>query len=128
MGGANRDGGKAKPLKAPKKQNKEMDEEDIAFPRRRRPVGETSFMFPLDLCADHTAPQQRRRPARRWPSRAQGKGPLASGGIKKSGKKLDEVSGIDHRRPKMKSTICPSNIGHQRHGTCFAAREWSHLA
>lgn len=39
-------GGKAKPLKAPKKQNKEMDEEDIAFAEKKKAGTLTSFKFP----------------------------------------------------------------------------------
>ncbi|RNJ56431.1 Translation machinery-associated protein 7 [Verticillium nonalfalfae] len=74
MGGANRDGwlplsptcGKAKPLKAPKKQNKEMDEEDVAFAEKKKAEEKARKEMAL---------------------KAQGKGPLASGGIKKSGKK-----------------------------------------
>lgn len=31
-----RQGGKAKPLKAPKKQNKELDEDDLAFQRKQK--------------------------------------------------------------------------------------------
>ncbi|KAJ9476947.1 hypothetical protein PHBOTO_000624 [Pseudozyma hubeiensis] len=31
-----RQGGKAKPLKAPKKQNKELDEDDLAFQKKQK--------------------------------------------------------------------------------------------
>ncbi|CCF53947.1 uncharacterized protein UDID_00348 [Ustilago sp. UG-2017a] len=31
-----RQGGKAKPLKAPKKQNKELDDEDLAFQKKQK--------------------------------------------------------------------------------------------
>ncbi|TAQ88986.1 hypothetical protein B7494_g2701 [Chlorociboria aeruginascens] len=34
MGGADRAGGKAKPLKAPKKEKKEMDEDEIALKKK----------------------------------------------------------------------------------------------
>ncbi|XP_014329038.1 translation machinery-associated protein 7 [Xiphophorus maculatus] len=61
-----RDGGKKKPLKAPKKQNKEMDDEDVAFKQKQKE--EQKAMEALK-------------------AKASGKGPLASGGIKKSGKK-----------------------------------------
>ncbi|KAK5996719.1 hypothetical protein PT974_02059 [Cladobotryum mycophilum] len=68
MGGGNREGGKAKPLKAPKKQNKDLDEDDVAFLERKR--------------AEEKARKE-------LASKAGGKGPLNTGqqGIKKSGKK-----------------------------------------
>ncbi|KAI1435297.1 translation machinery associated TMA7 [Xylaria sp. CBS 124048] len=66
MGGQNRDGGKAKPLKAPKKAQKDLDDEDVAFQQKQK--------------ADAKARAE-------MAAKAAGKGPLASGGIKKSGKK-----------------------------------------
>ncbi|KAI1096091.1 translation machinery associated TMA7 [Rostrohypoxylon terebratum] len=68
MGGQNREGGKVKPLKAPKKQNKDLDDEDKAFLEKKR--------------ADEKARAEMAK-------KAGGKGPLNSGsqGIKKSGKK-----------------------------------------
>ncbi|THC98979.1 hypothetical protein EYZ11_001530 [Aspergillus tanneri] len=36
MGGASREGGKVKPLKAAKKEKKDLDDEDIAFKERQR--------------------------------------------------------------------------------------------
>ncbi|KAL8809784.1 MAG: hypothetical protein Q9223_002919 [Gallowayella weberi] len=36
MGGADRAGGKAKPLKAPKKEKKEIDEDDLAFIEKQK--------------------------------------------------------------------------------------------
>ena len=57
-----REGGKKKPLKQPKKQAKEMDEEDKAFKQKQKKLEELK-------------------------AKAAGKGPLATGGIKKSGKK-----------------------------------------
>ncbi|KAL8805801.1 MAG: hypothetical protein Q9182_001713 [Xanthomendoza sp. 2 TL-2023] len=36
MGGSDRAGGKAKPLKAPKKEKKEMDEDDLAFVEKQK--------------------------------------------------------------------------------------------
>ncbi|KAJ9615070.1 Translation machinery-associated protein 7 [Cladophialophora chaetospira] len=68
MGGASRDGGKAKPLKAPKKEKKEMDEEEVAFKAKQ--------------AADAKAKKD-------MAEKAKGKGPLNAGqqGIKKSGKK-----------------------------------------
>ncbi|KAK2038253.1 translation machinery associated TMA7 [Colletotrichum somersetense] len=68
MGGASREGGKAKPLKAAKKQAKEMDEDDLAFLEKKR--------------AEEKARKE-------LAAKAGGKGPLNTGtqGIKKSGKK-----------------------------------------
>uniref|UniRef100_A0A3Q3AXQ1 Translation machinery associated 7 homolog n=1 Tax=Kryptolebias marmoratus TaxID=37003 RepID=A0A3Q3AXQ1_KRYMA len=59
-------GGKKKPLKAPKKQSKEVDDEDLAFKQKQKD-------------------EQKAMEAMK--AKASGKGPLASGGIKKSGKK-----------------------------------------
>ncbi|ODH32772.1 hypothetical protein ACO22_03352 [Paracoccidioides brasiliensis] len=63
MGGQGREGGKAKPLKAPKKEKKELDEEDLAFKEKQR--------------ADAKAKKE-------LAEKAKGKGPLNSGqqGIK----------------------------------------------
>ncbi|KYK54462.1 uncharacterized protein DCS_06420 [Drechmeria coniospora] len=68
MGGANREGGKAKPLKQAKRQEKELDEDDKAFLEKKR--------------ADEKARKE-------LAAKAGGKGPLNTGtqGIKKSGKK-----------------------------------------
>lgn len=66
MGGSNREGGKVKPLKAPKKQAKDLDEEDMAFREKQK--------------ADEKARKE-------MAAKASGKGPLSGGGIKKSGKK-----------------------------------------
>ncbi|KAK4227450.1 translation machinery associated TMA7 [Podospora fimiseda] len=69
MGGQSRDGGKAKPLKAPKKQKAELDDEDKAFLEKQRAAEKAK----KELAA----------------SAAGKKGPLNTGaqGIKKSGKK-----------------------------------------
>ncbi|KAI2638066.1 translation machinery associated TMA7 [Xylaria nigripes] len=66
MGGQNREGGKMKPLKAAKKDKKEFDDEDMAFKEKQK--------------ADAKARAE-------MAAKAAGKGPLTSGGIKKSGKK-----------------------------------------
>ncbi|KAK5065250.1 Translation machinery-associated protein 7 [Exophiala bonariae] len=68
MGGASREGGKVKPLKAPKKEKKDMDEDEIAFKAKKQ--------------ADDKARKE-------MADKAKGKGPLNAGqqGIKKSGKK-----------------------------------------
>ncbi|CAL8381435.1 unnamed protein product [Boreogadus saida] len=60
-----REGGKKKPLKAPKKQNKDLDDEDMAFKQKQK--DDAKAMDALKAKAS--------------------KGPLTSGGIKKSGKK-----------------------------------------
>ncbi|XP_019735080.1 translation machinery-associated protein 7 [Hippocampus comes] len=61
-----REGGKKKPLKAAKKQTKEMDDDDIAFKQKQKE--EQKALEALKV-------------------KASGKGPLAGTGIKKSGKK-----------------------------------------
>ncbi|KAK4188434.1 translation machinery associated TMA7 [Podospora australis] len=68
MGGQSRDGGKAKPLKAPKKQKAELDDEDKAFLEKKR---------------------EQEKAKKELAAKAGGKGPLNTGaqGIKKSGKK-----------------------------------------
>ncbi|RYP78505.1 hypothetical protein DL771_000458 [Monosporascus sp. 5C6A] len=69
MGGANREGGKVKPLKQAKKQQKDLDEDDKAYLEKKK--------------AEEKA---RAELAKKIGS---GKGPLNTGsqGIKKSGKK-----------------------------------------
>ncbi|XP_055965364.1 translation machinery-associated protein 7-like [Sorex fumeus] len=59
-------GGKKKTLKQPKKQAKEMDEEDKAFKQEQK---------------------EEQKKLEELKARAAGKDPLATGGIKKSGKK-----------------------------------------
>ncbi|KAI1908170.1 Translation machinery-associated protein 7 [Ophidiomyces ophidiicola] len=68
MGGQSREGGKVKPLKAPKKEKKEMDDDEIAFKEKQK--------------ADAKARKD-------LADKAKGKGPMNTGqqGIKKSGKK-----------------------------------------
>ncbi|XP_030275844.1 translation machinery-associated protein 7 [Sparus aurata] len=61
-----REGGKKKPLKAPKKQNKDLDDDDVAFKQKQKEEQKA-----LDALK----------------AKAGGKGPLGSSGIKKSGKK-----------------------------------------
>ncbi|KAM7171015.1 translation machinery-associated protein 7 [Macrochelys suwanniensis] len=61
-----RDGGKKKPLKQPKKQTKDMDEEDLAFKQKQK---------------------EEQKKLEEMKTKASGKGPLTGGGIKKSGKK-----------------------------------------
>ena len=61
-----RQGGKQKPLKAKKKAEKVMDEDEIAFKKKQ---------------------QEEKKALNAMAQKAKGKGPLATGGIKKSGKK-----------------------------------------
>lgn len=61
-----REGGKKKPLKAPKKQDKDMDDDDIAHKQKMKEQAKA--------LADAKAAAAK-------------KGPLVGGGIKKSGKK-----------------------------------------
>ncbi|KAL1924747.1 uncharacterized protein VTP21DRAFT_4401 [Calcarisporiella thermophila] len=63
---SSRQGGKAKPLKAPKKQQKDLDEADLEFKRKQK---------------------EEQQKIRELQAKAAGKGPLLGGGIKKSGKK-----------------------------------------
>ncbi|KAM6344026.1 uncharacterized protein FN964_009920 isoform 2-T4 [Alca torda] len=61
-----REGGKKKPLKQPKKQSKDLDETDLAFKQKQK---------------------EEQKKLEEMKAKAAGKGPLTSGGIKKSGKK-----------------------------------------
>ncbi|KAG0211527.1 Translation machinery-associated protein 7 [Mortierella sp. GBA30] len=61
-----RAGGKAKPLKAPKKKVNELDDEDLAFKAKQK---------------------EEQAKLREMQAKAANKGPLSGGGIKKSGKK-----------------------------------------
>ncbi|CAJ0585870.1 unnamed protein product, partial [Mesorhabditis spiculigera] len=60
-----RQGGKAKPLKAPKKDNKDLDDDDIEFKKRQL---------------------EEKKKLAEAAKKAGEKGPLVGGGIKKSGK------------------------------------------
>lgn len=61
-----RDGGKKKPLKAPKKDSKVMDDEDVAFKQKQK---------------------EQQKALAEAAKKASQRGPLVTGGIKKSGKK-----------------------------------------
>lgn len=61
-----REGGKKKPLKQPKKDSKEVDDEDVAFRQKQKEQQKA-----LDAAKEKAAKG----------------GPLGAGGIKKSGKK-----------------------------------------
>ncbi|XDA80148.1 hypothetical protein R6Z07F_010141 [Ovis aries] len=62
------EGGKKKPLKQPKKQAKETDEEDKTFKQKQK---------------------EEQKKLKELKAKAVGKGPLATGGVKKSGKKRE---------------------------------------
>lgn len=82
------EGGKVKPLKAAKKDKKDLDEDDMAYLEKKK-AGKSSACVGPDTMARLTClcngidEKARAEMAKK----AQGKGPLASGGIKKSGKK-----------------------------------------
>ncbi|KAG3286842.1 TMA7-like [Ictidomys tridecemlineatus] len=61
------EGGKKKPLKQPEKQAKELDEEEKAFKQKQK---------------------EEQKKLEELKAKATGKGPLTTGGIKKSGKGL----------------------------------------
>ncbi|CAN9512618.1 unnamed protein product [Ophioblennius macclurei] len=61
-----REGGKKKPLKAPKKQNKDLDDDEVAFKQKQK---------------------EEQKALEAMKAKASGKGPFPSGGIKKSSKK-----------------------------------------
>ncbi|XP_072328971.1 translation machinery-associated protein 7 [Scyliorhinus torazame] len=61
-----REGGKKKPLKQPKKSSKDVDEDDLAFKQKKK---------------------EEQKKLDEMKAKAAGKGPLSTGGIKKSGKK-----------------------------------------
>ncbi|XP_037296098.1 translation machinery-associated protein 7 homolog [Manduca sexta] len=61
-----REGGKKKPLKAPKKESKELDDDDLALKQKLK---------------------EQQKALQEAKAKASQKGPLTSGGIKKSGKK-----------------------------------------
>ncbi|KAJ8923901.1 hypothetical protein NQ315_006677 [Exocentrus adspersus] len=65
-GMSSREGGKKKPLKAPKKDSKDLDDDDVAFKQKLK---------------------EQQKALQEAKSKASQKGPLAGGGIKKSGKK-----------------------------------------
>lgn len=61
-----RDGGKKKPLKAPKKESKELDDTDVEYKQKQK---------------------EQQKALQEAKAKAGQKGPLTGGGIKKSGKK-----------------------------------------
>lgn len=61
-----RDGGKKKPLKAPKKDTKELTDDDVAMKQKQK---------------------EQQKALEEAKARASQKGPMGGGGIKKSGKK-----------------------------------------
>ena len=57
-------GGKAKPLKAPKKDKKELDDDDLAFREKQKAGRFPSFPY---RPSQAKVILQRRRPTRKWP-------------------------------------------------------------
>ncbi|KAJ2990340.1 hypothetical protein NUW58_g3001 [Xylaria curta] len=86
MGGQNREGGKVKPLKAAKKQQKDLDEDDIAF-REKQKAGKAIPTRRLSILIQEADKRQDAKARADMATKAAGKGPLTTGGIKKSGKK-----------------------------------------
>nr|CAI5837288.1 unnamed protein product [Callosobruchus analis] len=63
---SSREGGKKKPLKAPKKDSKELDDADLEYKQKQK---------------------EQQKALQEAKAKASQKGPLVGGGIKKSGKK-----------------------------------------
>ncbi|KAI4145996.1 MAG: hypothetical protein LQ340_006081 [Diploschistes diacapsis] len=86
MGGASREGGKAKPLKAAKKEKKELDEDDLAFQAKQRAGRYPSVESWRKGVTDNRTEAKANKD---MAEKAKGKGPMNTGqqGIKKSGKK-----------------------------------------
>ena len=78
-----REGGKKKPLKAAKKQGHELDDEDKVLHWKSVYSFENHFV----LQALHAKQREEQKKLKEMAAKAAGKGPLVSGGIKKSGKK-----------------------------------------
>ncbi|CAK7270348.1 hypothetical protein SEPCBS119000_004042 [Sporothrix epigloea] len=99
MGGVNREGGKVKPLKAAKKDKKELDEDDKAFLEKKRAGKRPHICQERHVRCNNIHKTKSERLTRKNASdekarkdladKAKGKGPLNTGnqGIKKSGKK-----------------------------------------
>ena len=78
-----REGGKKKPLKAAKKQGHELDDEDKVFYIKDGHSFDNYFV----IQALHAKQREEQKKLKEMAAKAAGKGPLVSGGIKKSGKK-----------------------------------------
>ncbi|KAM9272021.1 translation machinery-associated protein 7 isoform 1-T1 [Cariama cristata] len=86
-----REGGKKKPLKQPKKQSKDLDEqytshETSRFGKRPSDGKAHGREGPRDLAFKQKQKEEQKK-LEEMKAKAAGKGPLTSGGIKKSGKK-----------------------------------------
>ena len=77
-----REGGKKKPLKAAKKQNNELDDDDKVWVHI-----EVAIHNQISCQALHAKQREEQKKLKEMATKAAGKGPLVSGGIKKSGKK-----------------------------------------
>lgn len=80
-------GGKAKPLKAPKKQKQELDEDDMAYKEKQK--AGMSITYLPDILHRLTRLSLDAKANKEMAEKAKGKGPMNAGqqGIKKSGKK-----------------------------------------
>ncbi|XP_026316343.1 translation machinery-associated protein 7 homolog isoform X1 [Hyposmocoma kahamanoa] len=78
-----REGGKKKPLKQPKKDSKELDEDDVALKQKLKEQ-QKALQSHITSQADEVIRRKGKKEAK---AKAAQKGPLVSGGIKKSGKK-----------------------------------------
>ena len=78
-----REGGKKKPLKAAKKQNNELDDDDKVCVHFEWSIHNNQ----ISCQALHAKQREEQKKLKEMAAKAAGKGPLVSGGIKKSGKK-----------------------------------------
>ena len=79
-----REGGKKKPLKAPKKQGGDLDDDDKVRMKTRHVSTNIYGFLPQAFQAKQREEQKK---LKEMQAKAAGKGPLVGGGIKKSGKK-----------------------------------------
>ena len=79
-----REGGKKKPLKAPKKQGGDLDEDDKVSPKNTWHTDQYLWFLSQAFQAKQREEQKK---LKEMQAKAAGKGPLVGGGIKKSGKK-----------------------------------------
>ena len=78
-----REGGKKKPLKAPKKQGGDLDEDDKVSDELHVMSNLLHHLFQ----AFQAKQREEQKKLKEMQAKAAGKGPLVGGGIKKSGKK-----------------------------------------
>ena len=81
-----REGGKKKPLKAAKKDNKELDDDDKVLDGDNIKLNFTIWNYDC-FKAFQAKQREEQKKLKEMAAKAAGKGPLSGGGIKKSGKK-----------------------------------------